>query len=80
MLESGYKQSEGQFFTPTPIAKFIVSSIPLKAIVHEKLQNGEKLFLPKVIDFACGSGHFLTESIEEIATKIMAKCNLQRRL
>ncbi|WP_116963227.1 N-6 DNA methylase [Fastidiosibacter lacustris] len=72
MLESGYKQSEGQFFTPTPIAKFIVSSIPLKVIVHEKLQNGEKLFLPKVIDFACGSGHFLTEAIEEIATLIQS--------
>jgi len=67
ILESGYKQSEGQFFTPTPIARFIISSIPLKSIVQEKLKKGEKLFLPNVIDFACGSGHFLTETIEEIA-------------
>jgi type I restriction enzyme M protein len=72
MLESGYKQSEGQFFTPTPIARFIISSIPLKSIVQEKLKKGEKLFLPKVIDFACGSGHFLTEAIEEIADLIKA--------
>lgn len=70
MLESGYKQSEGQFFTPTPIARFIISSIPLKSILQEKLEKGEKLFLPKVIDFACGSGHFLTEAIEEIADLI----------
>lgn len=70
MLENGYKQSEGQFFTPTPIARFIISSIPLKSIVQEKLKKGEKLFLPKVIDFACGSGHFLTEAIEEIAALI----------
>lgn len=70
MLESGYKQSEGQFFTPTPIARFIISSIPLKSIAQEKLKKGEKLFLPKVIDFACGSGHFLTETIEEIADLI----------
>lgn len=70
MLESGYKQTEGQFFTPTPIARFIISSIPLKSIVQEKLKKGEKLFLPKVIDFACGSGHFLTETIEEIADLI----------
>lgn len=70
MLESGYKQSEGQFFTPTPIARFIISSIPLKSVVQEKLKKGEKLFLPKVIDFACGSGHFLTEAIEEIADLI----------
>ena len=72
MLESGYKQSEGQFFTPTPIARFIISSIPLKSIVQEKLQKGDKRFLPKVIDFACGSGHFLTEAIEEIADLIKA--------
>jgi type I restriction enzyme M protein len=72
MLESGYKQSEGQFFTPTPIARFIISSIPLKSIVKEKLKKGDKLFLPKVIDFACGSGHFLTEAIEEIADLIKA--------
>ena len=70
MLESGYKQSEGQFFTPTPIARFIISSIPLKSIVQERLKKGDKLFLPKVIDFACGSGHFLTEGIEEIADLI----------
>ena len=70
MLESGYKQSEGQFFTPTPIARFIISSIPLKSIVQEKLQKSEKHFLPKIIDFACGSGHFLTEAIEEIADLI----------
>ncbi len=70
MLESGYKQSEGQFFTPTPIARFIIVSIPLQSIVQEKLKQGERLFLPKVIDFACGSGHFLTEAIEAIANLI----------
>lgn len=66
MLETGYKQSEGQFFTPTPIAKFIISSIPLNHIIDSKIVNEEKRFLPTVIDFACGSGHFLTEAIEEI--------------
>lgn len=70
MLESGYKQSEGQFFTPTPITKFIIYSIPLKSIAEEKLEKGEIYFLPKVIDFACGSGHFLTEAIEEVADLI----------
>ena len=70
ILESGYKQTEGQFFTPTPIARFINSSIPLNAIVDEKLKRGEKQFLPVVIDFACGSGHFLTEAIEKITNLI----------
>jgi len=66
MLESGFKQSEGQFFTPTPIAKFIVSSIPLKEIIEKKINNKELKILPSVIDYACGSGHFITEAIEEI--------------
>ena len=28
-LDDGIKQSEGQFFTPLPICKFIVASLPL---------------------------------------------------
>lgn len=54
-LDNGIKQSEGQFFTPVPICKFIVSSLPLEQLIaasHEPL---------KAIDYACGSGHFLTE-------------------
>lgn len=54
-LDNGVKQSEGQFFTPVPICKFIVSSLPLERLIaasHEPL---------KVIDYACGAGHFLTE-------------------
>lgn len=47
-LDQGVKQSEGQFFTPMPIVKFIISSLPTK-------EN------PKVIDYACGAGHFLNE-------------------
>ncbi len=47
-LDAGVKQSEGQFFTPMPIVKFIIHSLPDK----------DK---PKVIDYACGAGHFLNE-------------------
>ncbi|MBI4646024.1 MAG: N-6 DNA methylase [Bacteroidia bacterium] len=71
MLESGFKQSEGQFFTPTPIAKFIVSAIPLREIIEEKIKHKEIRILPSVIDYACGSGHFITESIEEIQNIII---------
>ncbi len=66
LLEEGFKQTEGQFFTPTPLAKFIVSSLPLKEYILNKIQNEDSDFLPRIIDYACGSGHFLTESIEEI--------------
>ncbi len=70
LLESGYKQSEGQFFTPTPITYFILSSIPIKKIVYNKLENEELSFLPNIVDFACGSGHFLTEAIEQVTSVI----------
>ncbi len=66
LLDAGYKQSEGQFFTPLPIAKFIIKCIPLKEVVAQKLKNNRGDFLPYVIDYACGSGHFLVEAIEEI--------------
>lgn len=47
-LDQGIKQSEGQFFTPMPIVKFIINSLPTKES-------------PQVIDYAAGSGHFLNE-------------------
>lgn len=59
-LDDGVKQSNGQFFTPLPICKFIVSSLPLEQIISE---NEEPL---KVIDYACGSGHFLNEYAHQI--------------
>ncbi|MDD4855052.1 MAG: N-6 DNA methylase [Sulfuricurvum sp.] len=66
LLNTGLKQESGQFFTPVPIAKFITSSIPLKEIIEKKLENREEDFLPYVIDYAAGSGHFLTEAMDEI--------------
>ena len=59
-LDDGIKQSEGQFFTPLPITRFIVSSLPLKEII----ENNDNY--PKVIDYACGAGHFLTEYASQI--------------
>lgn len=41
-------QHEGQYFTPTPLVDFIIYSLPV-------FKNN------KVLDFACGAGHFLTQ-------------------
>ena len=54
-LNKGVKQSEGQFFTPMPIVRFIVSSLPLERIIRDNPDA------PLAIDYACGAGHFLTE-------------------
>ena len=59
-LDDGVKQSEGQFFTPIPIVKFIISALPLTDVYN---QNCEK---PWAIDYACGAGHFLNELAQEI--------------
>ncbi|MEA3455018.1 MAG: N-6 DNA methylase [Campylobacterota bacterium] len=67
LLTTGLKQEVGQFFTPVPIAKFIIRSIPLDKIMQEKLSKGVKdELLPNVIDYAVGSGHFITEAMDEI--------------
>lgn len=62
LLNKGFKQSEGQFFTPMPITRFIWDSLPLSKI-------------PKVIDYACGSGHFLTEAVESINKRLQTDGN-----
>ena len=59
LLNKGFKQNEGQFFTPTPITRFIWDSLPLQNYISEN-------DLPRVIDYACGAGHFLTEAVEAI--------------
>lgn len=54
-LDQGVKQSEGQYFTPMPICRFILMSLPLESIIKSRVHP------PKAIDYACGAGHFLTE-------------------
>jgi len=54
-LDQGVKQSEGQYFTPMPICRFILMSLPLESLVKRHATA------PQVIDYACGAGHFLTE-------------------
>lgn len=72
LLTTGLKQESGQFFTPVPVAQFIIKSLPVDQIVRMKLARGEeKDLLPFVIDYAAGSGHFLTESMHEIHRMIM---------
>lgn len=59
-LDQGFKQSEGQFFTPMPVTKFILMSLPLEKIIKDSQQP------PKTIDYACGAGHFLNELAVQI--------------
>ena len=65
-LDGGIKQSEGQFFTPMPITRFIIQSLPLEKIINESQKP------PKAIDYACGSGHFLNELASQMQPFIEA--------
>ncbi len=58
LLDKGFKQNEGQFFTPLPITRFIWDSLPLDEIIFDTP--------PKIIDYACGAGHFLTEGFKAV--------------
>lgn len=70
-LQKGMKQDEGQFFTPIAICEFIIYSLPLKEMLGEN-------FTPlKVIDYACGAGHFLNTYANEI--KNLAKQKLSKQ-
>ena len=74
LLTTGLKQESGQFFTPVPVAQFVIKSLPIDSIVKEKLTKNKKDdLLPYVIDYASGSGHFLTESMHEIQYLLMNK-------
>ena len=71
LLTTGLKQESGQFFTPVPIARFIIKSLPFPEITDKKIEEGNKNdLLPTVIDYAAGSGHFITESMEEVQKHI----------
>lgn len=66
LLTTGLKQEAGQYFTPVPIAQFIIKSLPLDSIMAEKLSHKDGDILPYMIDYAAGSGHFITEFMHEI--------------
>ncbi|WP_432741703.1 N-6 DNA methylase [Methylobacter sp. G7] len=55
-MDSFFRGSFGQYFTPRPIVKFIVDVMP---ITHESL----------VLDTSCGSGGFLLHALDKVRHK-----------
>jgi type I restriction enzyme M protein len=76
LLTTGLKQESGQFFTPVPVAQFIIKCLPVDRIVEEKLSTAKidnDTLLPYVMDYAAGSGHFVTEIMNEIQQQLQTK-------
>ncbi len=87
LLKDSIKQESGQFFTPVPITQFIINSIPLREIIYDNIQNKKDDILPYTIDYAMGSGHFLTEVMDEynkiiktVDTSKIAKTSLKKEV
>lgn len=68
LLNKGFKQNEGQFFTPTPITRFIWDSLP----VERTIKKADGIEFPKIIDYACGAGHFLTQGFEAVNASVLS--------
>lgn len=66
LLNTSVKQESGQFFTPLPVARFICDALPFEQVIDDKIHAGDTKFLPHMIDYAAGSGHFLTEGMERV--------------
>ncbi len=74
LLNKGFKQNEGQFFTPIPIARFIWDSLPLSSTL--RAEDGI-IHYPRIIDYACGAGHFLTQGYEAINDRVRADFDVE---
>ena len=73
LLTTGLKQEAGQFFTPVPVAQFIIKSLPLEETIDKTLSSKTGDLLPYMIDYAAGSGHFITEYMHEVQDIINKK-------
>lgn len=86
LLNTSMKQEAGQFFTPVPICRYIILSLPIREFIEKNIQIGEANVLPSVIDFACGTGHFLTEYMDSVQNIIesldvsIAKPSVRKKL
>jgi len=66
LLNTSLKQEAGQFFTPYPIVDFMIDSLPFESIITQRIQQNKIDFIPKIIDYACGAGHFLISAMSKV--------------
>lgn len=74
LLNTSLKQEAGQFFTPYPIVDYILNSLDFKEKIEKEIKKGERDFIPSLIDYACGAGHFLISAMS-IIQKIIDDLN-----
>ncbi|RKQ32378.1 restriction endonuclease subunit M [Oceanobacillus halophilus] len=71
ITRDGFKQTKGQFFTPTPIVQFMYYALEIDKLAIDRLNKDREL--PYIIDPSCGSGTFLIEAMKVITKELKYK-------
>jgi type I restriction enzyme M protein len=71
ITRDGFKQTKGQFFTPTPVVKFLFYALQIDRLSIDRLNKDREL--PYIIDPSVGSGTFLVEAMKIITKEIKYK-------
>lgn len=77
IIQSDYKQSKGQFFTPQNIVKFMFYAVKADEQAIELINNGTPS-LPYFIDPSAGSGTFMVEFMRLLTHEISKTTKLKR--
>ena len=72
ITREGFKQTKGQFFTPTQVVRFILYALKLDKLAVDQL-NGDWQKLPLILDPSVGSGTFLIEAMKIITKEVKYK-------
>jgi len=71
ITRDGFKQTKGQFFTPTVVVNFINYAIGLDTLSIEKLNTSGEL--PFIIDPSAGSATYIVEAMKVITKELKHK-------
>ncbi|VEU78141.1 N-6 DNA methylase [Mycoplasmopsis columbinasalis] len=76
LLNTSWKQEAGQFFTPMPIVDFMIHSLPIANKIRENIENKNDEIVPKMIDYASGSGHFIVAYMDFVQS-VLDEINIE---
>lgn len=74
IVEQGFKQSRGQFFTHGNIVRFLIHALRIPELAVGLVngdENPAKPRLPYICDPACGSGSFLIQAMKHVTEAVL---------
>jgi len=63
---SNSRKTTASYYTPQTLSSFLV-----RESIQKALENGKNILDLKILDNSCGSGHFLVEALDFVATKTL---------